>query len=116
MSDSGFRFRTTPRVLGNGNRERVRHEQSAGDYDVALVGAAGAALGDEGSEGVGDGGGAHLGGAAQGLEGEGYGGFAEDGFDAVESGGSWGGDGRVERRRVEMEGGVPPVVWTFLEA
>ena len=77
-------------------------EVSARDDEVALVGAAGAALGDEGSEGVGGGGGAHLGGAAQGLERERGGGIAEDGFDAVESGGSWvGGDG-VERRRVEL--------------
>jgi hypothetical protein len=82
----------------------IGSEVSARDDEVALVGATGAALGDEGSESVGGGGGAHLGGAAQGLEGERGGGITEDGFDAVESGRSRvGGDG-VERRRVELEG------------
>lgn len=70
--------------MGNGNRE-ASSQGSTGDEDVAFVGAVSATLSDEHSEGVGGGGGAHLGGGAQSFEGERGGGCGEEGLDAVES-------------------------------
>lgn len=54
----------------------------------------GAALGDEGGEGIGDRGGAHFCGGAKSFEREGGVGLGEDGFDAIQGGGRGGLGGR----------------------
>lgn len=84
-TDSGFPFPATPGWWGTGIGNDGLPGGSTSDEEVALVGTASAALGDECSEGVRDGGGSHLGSGAQRFEGERDSGLGEQRLDTVES-------------------------------
>ena len=83
VRDSRFRFPTTVRMFGNGNRNHGA--ASLGRKGVTLVRAMGAALGDEGREGVRDGDGAHFDAGAKSFERKGCGRSGKGGFNAVYS-------------------------------